>query len=118
MYKITFRVIYGKIGSMGTKKSFEFKDTKERNKNYKNLIDSILKKGYKKVLMSKLKKNNLKHKIKRTAKRESICKAFEKRNQEKRVSNGKQVNPKTGRCIKMKLRSGTVKKECPRGKRS
>ena len=113
--KITFRVIYGKIGSMGTKKSFEFKDTKERNKNYKNLIDSILKKGYKKVLMSKLKKNNLKHKIKRTAKKAS-AKPLKKETKKKECPTGKQVNPKTGRCIKMKLRSGTVKKECPRGK--
>ena len=35
---------------------------------------------------------------------------------ENKCPPGKEVNPKTGRCIKMKLRSGTVKKECPPGK--
>ena len=48
--------MYGKIGSTGTKKNYEFKTEKERNTNYKKLIESKLKKGYKKVSLGSKKK--------------------------------------------------------------
>ena len=115
--KLTFKVQYGKIGSKGTQKSFEFKDTKERDKNYKKLIESKLKKGYKRVLLGSLKKNNKKHKNKKTLKKPPAKKDKKPVTANtKKCPPGKVVNPKTGRCIKMKLRSGTVKKECPPGK--
>ena len=111
--KLTYRVMYGKLGSLGTKKHFEFKTEKEKNTNYKKLIETKLKKGYKKVSLGSKKKLKI---VKLNTQKKPHSSSI--KTKKKPCPSGKVVNPKTGRCIKMKLRSGTIKKDrqCPPGK--
>ena len=94
-------VRFGKIGAEGRTTVHKYNSLDEGKKIMNNLIEKKIQKGY----VEKIKKKSTSNKTKKA-----------NSNKPKECPPGKELNPATGRCVKIKTKKVEKPKECPPGK--